>query len=83
MPLTGWTVRDDSALPKEVRRVSLRARLTQVTHQVPDLCGPRLFSSLIGAPLTVGICGFLTIGLASAVLHWSPHLRQAKRMGES
>jgi len=42
-----------------------------------------LIATLIGAPLTVGICGFLTISLASAVLHWSPHLRQAKRMGEA
>lgn len=42
-----------------------------------------LIATLIGAPLTVRICGFLTIGLASAVLHWSPHLRQAKRMGEA
>lgn len=32
----------------------------------------------IGAPLTVGICGFLTISLAAAVVHWRPYLRNAK-----
>jgi hypothetical protein len=30
----------------------------------------------------VGICGFLTISLAATVLHWRPHLREAKWMGE-
>jgi hypothetical protein len=37
-----------------------------------------LVATWIGAPLTVGICGFLTISLAADVVHWRPHLRNAK-----
>jgi MFS family permease len=40
-----------------------------------------IVATWIGAPLTVGICGFLTISLAAAVLQWRPHLRDAKRIG--
>jgi hypothetical protein len=36
-----------------------------------------LVATWIGAPLTVGICGFLTISLAADVVHWRPHLRNA------
>ena len=40
-----------------------------------------LVATWIGAPLTVGICGLLTVSLAAAVLHWRPHLRNAKWTG--
>lgn len=36
-----------------------------------------VLATWIGAPLTVRICGFLTISLAAAVVHWPPHLRNA------
>jgi Transmembrane secretion effector len=37
-----------------------------------------LVATWIGAPLTVGICGILTVSLAAAVLQWRPHLRSTK-----
>jgi MFS family permease len=41
-----------------------------------------LVATWIGAPWTVGICGFMTVSLAASVLHWCPHLRDAKWMAK-
>jgi MFS family permease len=42
-----------------------------------------LVATLIGAPWTVAVCGFLTIGLVAYVVLWRAQLHEAKPVGET